>query len=83
MSNKQDYRSNELIDRLPKHLKQFIKPQNYEDYSPINQAVWRYVMSRLLRYLTEVAHSSYLSGLEKTGVSIEEIPNMYGMNRIL
>ena len=83
MSNKQDYRSNELIDRLPKHLKQFIKPQNYEDYSPINQAVWRYVMRRLLNYLTEVAHSSYLSGLEKTGVSIQEIPNMYGMNRIL
>ena len=83
MSNKQDYRSNELIDRLPKHLKQFIKPQNYEDYSPINQAVWRYVMRRLLNYLTEVAHSSYLTGLEKTGVRIEEIPNMYGMNRIL
>ena len=83
MSNKQDYRSNELIDRLPKHLKQFIKPQNYEDYSPINQAVWRYVMRRLLKYLTEVAHSSYLTGLEKTGVSIQEIPNMYGMNRIL
>jgi phenylalanine-4-hydroxylase len=83
MSNKQDYRSNELIDRLPKHLKQFIKPQNYEDYSPINQAVWRYVMRRLLNYLTKVAHSSYLAGLEKTGVSIQEIPNMYGMNRIL
>ncbi len=39
-------------------------------------------MRRLLKYLTEVAHSSYLSGLEKTGVSIQEIPNMYGMNRI-
>lgn len=83
MSNNEDYRSNELIDRLPKHLKQFIKPQNYEAYSAINQAVWRYVMRRLLKYLTKVAHSSYLAGLEKTGVSIEEIPNMYGMNRIL
>ena len=40
-------------------------------------------MRRLLKYLTEVAHSSYLSGLKKTGVSIQEIPNMYGMNRIL
>ena len=37
MSNKQNYQSNELIDRLPKHLKQFIKPQNYEGYSSINQ----------------------------------------------
>ena len=33
-----------LIDRLPKHLKQFIKPEDYSDYSSINQAVWRYVM---------------------------------------
>ena len=40
-------------------------------------------MRRLLKHLTKVAHSSYLAGLEKTGVSIEEIPNMYGMNRIL
>ena len=83
MSNNEDYRINELIDRLPKHLKQFIKPQHYENYSPINQAVWRYAMRRLLKYLTKVAHSSYLTGLQKTGISIDEIPNMYGMNRIL
>ena len=83
MSDNQDYRSNKLIDRLPKHLKQFIKPQKYEEYSTINQAVWRYAMKRLLNYLTNVAHNSYLSGLKKTGVSIEEIPSMYGMNRIL
>ena len=83
MSNNQEYQSNELIDRLPKHLKQFIKPQNYDDYTPINQAVWRYVMRRLVSYLPQVAHQSYLEGLEKTGVGIEEIPSMYGMNRIL
>lgn len=83
MPNNEDYRINELIDRLPKHLKQFVKPQHYENYSPINQAVWRYAMRRLLKYLTKVAHSSYLTGLQKTGISIDEIPNMYGMNRIL
>jgi phenylalanine-4-hydroxylase len=38
--------SNPLLDRLPKHLKQFIKPQDYSDYTPINQAVWRYVMQK-------------------------------------
>ena len=83
MSNKHDYQSNALIDRLPRHLKQFIKPQNYSDYTPIDQAVWRYVMKRLVNYLTTVAHESYLEGLKKTGVSTEEIPSMYGMNRIL
>jgi phenylalanine-4-hydroxylase len=29
--------SNPLLDRLPKHLKQFIKPQDYSDYTPIRQ----------------------------------------------
>ena len=75
--------TNPLIDRLPPHLKQFIKPQNYNDYSPINQAVWRYVMRKNVSYLSKVAHHSYLKGLDMTGISIDMIPSMYGMNRIL
>ncbi|MFV8393926.1 aromatic amino acid hydroxylase [Flavobacterium sp. LB2P6] len=75
--------SNPLLDRLPKHLKQFIKPQDYSDYTPINQAVWRYVMRKNVDYLSKVAHSSYLEGLKKTGIEIDNIPSMYGMNRIL
>lgn len=77
------FESNPLIDRLPAHLKQFIKPQNYEEYTPINQAVWRYVMRKNVDYLSKVAHESYLEGLKKTGISIDAIPSMYGMNRIL
>lgn len=83
MSDAKEYIGNEFIDRLPKHLKQFIKPQRYEDYSPIDQAVWRYAMKRLVTYLKQVAHESYLEGLEKTGISLDKIPSMYGMNRIL
>lgn len=75
--------SNPLIERLPKHLKQFIKPQDYNDYTPINQAVWRYVMRKNVDYLSKVAHSSYLEGLKKTGIEVDNIPSMYGMNRIL
>ena len=77
------FESNPLIDRLPKHLKQFIKPQDYADYTPINQAVWRYVMRKNVDYLSKVAHDSYLEGLKKTGLEVDNIPNMYGMNRIL
>ncbi|MDI1316573.1 aromatic amino acid hydroxylase [Flavobacterium sp.] len=77
------FESNPLIDRLPKHLKQFIKPQDYADYTPINQAVWRYVMRKNVDYLSKVAHNSYLDGLKKTGLEVDNIPNMYGMNRIL
>lgn len=79
----ESFESNPLIDRLPKHLKQFIKPQDYNDYTPINQAVWRYVMRKNVDYLSKVAHKSYLDGLRKTGLEIDNIPNMYGMNRIL
>lgn len=75
--------SNIIIDRLPKHLKQFIVPQDYSQYTPINQAVWRFVMRKNIGYLKDVAHSSYLSGLKKTGISTESIPSIYGMNRIL
>ena len=79
----ESFESNPLIDRLPKHLKQFIKPQDYSDYTPINQAVWRYVMRKNVDYLSSVAHNSYLEGLKKTGLEVDNIPNMYGMNRIL
>lgn len=79
----QSIESNNILDRLPKHLKQFIKPQNYDDYTPINQAVWRYVMRKNVDYLSRVAHKSYVDGLKQTGISIDDIPNMYGMNRIL
>ncbi|MEP1487008.1 MAG: aromatic amino acid hydroxylase [Algibacter sp.] len=75
--------SNNIISRLPKHLKQFIKAQNYDNYSAINQAVWRYVMRKNVNFLSTVAHKSYLDGLEQTGISVDNIPNMYGMNRIL
>ncbi len=77
------YESNPILDKLPEHLKQFIKPQNYEEYTTVDQAVWRYVMRKNVDYLSKVAHPSYMKGLEKTGISIDSIPNMYGMNRIL
>ena len=77
------YESNPILDKLPKHLKQFIKPQNYGDYTAIDQAVWRYVMRKNVDYLSQVAHGSYQSGLKKTGISVASIANMYGMNRIL
>ena len=74
---------NEVTKKLPKHLHKFVVKQPYEEYTPQNQAVWRYVMRMNVDYLSKVAHTSYLAGLEKTGISIETIPHMEGMNRIL
>ena len=80
---KKEIISNEILDKLPPHLLQYVKPQNYEDYTAINQAVWRYVIKKNVKYLSNVAHESYLEGLKLTGISVDSIPNMYGMNRIL
>lgn len=77
------YQENEVLKRLPVHLKQFVNDQNYESYTPQDQSVWRYVMRKNVDYLRKVAHESYVEGLHKTGISTEEIPSMYGMNRIL
>ena len=75
--------SNEVLDRLPRHLLNLVIDQPYNTYTPQDHAVWRYVMRQNIRYLPGVAHSSYLEGLKRTGISIDRIPKMYGMNRIL
>jgi phenylalanine-4-hydroxylase len=74
---------NPILDRLPVHLKQFIKPQIYSDYSAIDQAVWRFVMRMNVRHLQKIAHPSYLEGLVKTGISVDKIPDMETMNQVL
>ncbi len=75
--------SNEVLDRLPHHLLSLVIEQPYKEYTAQDHAVWRYVMRQNVRHLPQVAHSSYLQGLKKTGISIDRIPQMYGMNRIL
>lgn len=74
---------NEVTMRLPKHLLQFVVDQPYNEYTPVDQAVWRYVMRQNYHHLQKVAHESYVQGLQLAGVEIENIPTMYGMNRIL
>ena len=74
---------NEVTKKLPKHLHKFVVKQPYEEYTAQNQAVWRYVMRMNVDYLRKVAHKSYIDGLNKTGISVENIPHLSGMNRIL
>jgi phenylalanine-4-hydroxylase len=74
---------NENLKKLPKHLKQFIVDQQYDKYTPIDHAVWRYVMRQNYAFLKDHAHESYVEGLKKTGIGIEKIPSVYEMNDIL
>jgi phenylalanine-4-hydroxylase len=74
---------NPVLDKLPRHLLNLVIDQPYNSYTSQDHAVWRYVMRQNIKYLSRMAHGSYLEGLCKTGISTNEIPHMYGMNRIL
>ncbi|HWR81954.1 MAG TPA: aromatic amino acid hydroxylase [Candidatus Deferrimicrobium sp.] len=77
------YLENPVISRLPNHLKQFIIDQNYDGYTPIDHAVWRYVMRQNYNFLKDNAHAAYVDGLRRTGIGIEAIPSIDTMNDIL
>ncbi|MNK09135.1 Phenylalanine-4-hydroxylase [compost metagenome] len=79
MSDFNDF-NNKQVAKLPKHLRQFIVEQNYEKYTPIDQAVWRYVMRQNYSYLKNVAYYPYIKGLQRAGLSIEYIPDLQTMN---
>lgn len=78
-----EYFNNPQVKALPKHLRQYIVPQHYEHYTPIDQAIWRYVMRQNYSYLKDVAYYPYIPGLEKAGLTIEHIPNLQEMNDAL
>ncbi len=75
--------TNKVLNKLPKHLRNFIIAQDYKMYNAQNQAVWRYVMRSNIAHLKNIAHSSYLEGLKKVGISAEYIPRMDEMNQFL
>ena len=75
--------NNPRVARLPNHLKQYIVEQHYEKYTPIDHAVWRYVMRQNYSYLKDVAYYPYIPGLHKAGLTIEKIPDLQDMNNAL
>ncbi|WP_114571498.1 aromatic amino acid hydroxylase [Exiguobacterium flavidum] len=64
---------------IPSHLKPHVAPQHYEDYTPTDHAVWRYVMRLNLHTLQHTAHPAYLEGLKASGISTERIPDVREM----
>ena len=68
---------------IPQYLKQYIVEQNYNQYSPIDHACWRFIMRLNKAYFSNHAHSKYLEGLDKTGITIEEIPKIDNINKKL
>jgi phenylalanine-4-hydroxylase len=69
--------------QLPSHLRRYLVTQDYEAYTPRDQAVWRHILRRLTSHLEGRAHPAYLQGLAATGIDTERIPSLEGMNRSL
>jgi phenylalanine-4-hydroxylase len=65
-----------MAEALPAHLEKYVVEQHYEKYTPVDQAVWRYILRQLRHFLSTNAHESYLEGLEKTGIEVERIPHI-------
>jgi phenylalanine-4-hydroxylase len=76
-------RTNRAVQSLPKHLLQFAVDQRYEEYTPVDHAVWRFIMRQNIFFLKEYAHKVYFQGLLDTGISFERIPRIDEMNQIL
>ena len=77
-----DYQ-NEQVSNLPLHLRKYIVEQAYEKYTPVDHAVWRYVMRQNYSYLKNVAYYPYIPGLKKAGLTIEKIPSLQEINNAL
>src|SRR3954464_14278126 len=74
---------NAAVASTPKHLLQFAVDQRYDDYTPVDHAVWRFIMRQNTFFLREYAHKVYFQGLLDTGISFERIPRIQEMNEIL
>ncbi|PLS05783.1 aromatic amino acid hydroxylase [Neobacillus cucumis] len=69
--------------KIPKHLQPFISTQYYHRYTPIDHAVWRFVMKQNHYFLKDIAHYAYVNGLRDSGIKTETIPKVEDMNRAL
>jgi len=75
--------NNKQVANLPHHLRKYIVDQEYEKYTPVDHAVWRYVMRQNYSYLKDVAYYPYIPGLKMAGLTIEKIPSLQEINDAL
>lgn len=73
----------QIIASLPSHLQPFAATQDYDQYSPRDHAIWRFLLHQLKHNLAKSAHPTYLEGLQKTGIGLERIPRIEHINECL
>nr|WP_308639694.1 aromatic amino acid hydroxylase [Paenibacillus silvisoli] len=68
---------------IPPHLTPYVSEQDYDRYTPIDHAVWRYVMRQNHHVLQHTAHVAFVEGLRQSGIETEKIPRVSEMNACL
>ena len=71
------------MKNIPQYLKKYIVNQDYDQYSSIDHACWRFIMRINKAYFSKNAHSKYLEGIKKTGITIDRIPKIDDINKKL
>ena len=69
--------------KIPKHLKKYIVPQNYKKYTNEDQAIWRYLMKRIVALQSQYGHKDCVKGMQKTGITFHKIPKITEMDKKL
>lgn len=71
------------IERLPRHLRDYVVEQDYGNYTARDHAAWRFILTHLKGYFSDHAHPVYNQGLEKTGITVDSIPSIAQMDAAL
>ncbi len=74
---------NAPLEVIPEHLREYITEQDSSLYTPIDHAVWRYVMRVSKAFFGKHGHPLYLQGLTTTGISSDRIPTIKEMDDAL
>nr|WP_219834170.1 aromatic amino acid hydroxylase [Paenibacillus sp. R14(2021)] len=68
---------------IPPHLEPYVAEQHYDRYTPVDHAVWRYVMRQNHHALQDKANAAFVNGLAQSGIETEKIPRVSEMNECL
>ena len=71
------------LKQLPEYLQKYAAVQNYEKYTPVEQASWRLIMRRSQYFFKLHGLPIYEEGLKLTGISADEIPRISDMHDAL
>lgn len=71
------------LEAVPAHLRRYVVGQDYDQYTEMDHAVWRFVLLQTHARLTRTAHPAYESGLAATGIRVDAIPRIAEMQEKL